>query len=159
MRYTRAAPAPAVATVAVEALDLDTMIVDGRREWRANYPDAPDVEIEQLARRRTAITRAADEVTFLGVREAGAVIARADLYVGRDGVAQIESVLTDPAHRNRGLARALMAEGLRRARAAGCDLIFLVADADDWPRLMYGRLGFIPIGRIHEFLRPGHDLD
>jgi hypothetical protein len=51
----------------------------------------------------------------------------------------------------------LIAEGLRRA--AGCELIFLVAEADDWPRLLYGRLGFVPIGHIHEFLRPSTSLD
>jgi GNAT superfamily N-acetyltransferase len=160
MRHSGAAPDRAAdPAVAVEAMDLETMIEDGRREWRDRYPDAADADIEQLARRRAAILRAADEVTFLGVRDAGTVVARADLYLDRSGVAQIESVLTDPEYQGRGLARALVLDGLRRARAAGAELVFLVADADDWPRRLYGRLGFVPVGRTHEFLRPSAHLD
>jgi predicted GNAT family acetyltransferase len=99
-------------------------------------------------------------VTFLGVREAGAIVARADLYLDRaTGVAQIEDVMTDTGHRKRGLARAVLVDALRRARDAGCDLVFLVADADDWPRQLYARVGYTPVGNTYEFLRPPDRLD
>jgi predicted N-acetyltransferase YhbS len=39
------------------------------------------------------------------------------------------------------------------AREAGADFVFLVADADDWPKEWYARLGFEPIGRYVK-LRP-----
>ncbi len=155
MRHTGADPdRPADPGVRVEEIDLDTMVATGRREWRAQYPTGTAELVEQLATRREAVRRGADEVTFLGVRDGDAVIAHADLYLDvRAGIAQIEDVETDPEHRNRGLARAVLAEGLRRARAAGVDLVFLVADEGDWPHQLYGRLGYQPIGRIHELMR------
>ena len=41
---------------------------------------------------------------------------------------------------------------LQEARRAGCDLAFLVADADDWPKDLYRRLGFDDLGRYVKFL-------
>lgn len=95
-------------------------------------------------------------MAFLAVRDdAGHIVSRADLYVDRSaGVAQIEDVLTSPEHTGRGYARAVMAEGLRRARAAGCDLIVVTTDVDDWPRHLYARLGYAGIGEYHTFVRP-----
>ena len=57
--------------------------------------------------------------------------------------------MTDEAHRNRGYAKAL----LDRRRDAGCPTRFLLAAADDWPRVLYGRLGYTVIGRRHLFAR------
>ena len=39
-------------------------------------------------------------------------------------------------------------------KAAGYDLVFLLADASDWPRTWYARRGFTTIGRSHAFTRP-----
>lgn len=43
---------------------------------------------------------------------------------------------------------------LRRAcdLAAGADLIWLATDEDDWPKELYAKLGFRPIGRIFTFM-------
>jgi hypothetical protein len=41
------------------------------------------------------------------------------------------------------------------ARSSGADLVFLVADADDWPKELYGRLGFDTIGRLTKFFLTG----
>ena len=83
----------------------------------------------------------------LGVEIEGAVAAACDLFV-RGRTAQIESVMTLPAKRGRGMARALVLDALRRARAAACTLVFLQAEADDWPRELYARLGFEPVGGL-----------
>ena len=40
------------------------------------------------------------------------------------------------------------------AERAGCDLVFLVADAQDWPKALYRRLGFDELGRYVKFIRP-----
>jgi predicted N-acetyltransferase YhbS len=59
-------------------------------------------------------------------------------------------------HRGRGVGRAVVLAAAAAARASGADLVFLDADADDWPRLLYGRLGFDPVGEAWEFIRrPG----
>ncbi len=39
------------------------------------------------------------------------------------------------------------------AEVAEAELIFLLADADDWPRHFYTSLGFEIVGRTHAFLR------
>jgi GNAT superfamily N-acetyltransferase len=64
-----------------------------------------------------------------------------ELYV-HDGIAQIENVDTLTQHRNRGVARAFLAAAIDAARDAGVTLIFLQADAADWPQQLYGKIGF-----------------
>jgi hypothetical protein len=44
--------------------------------------------------------------------------------------------------------------GVAESHAAGDDLTFLVADADDWPQRLYERLGFETVGRYARFLKP-----
>ena len=39
------------------------------------------------------------------------------------------------------------------ARAAGASLVFLFADANDWPQHLYGRLGFDVLGPSRLFTR------
>jgi GNAT superfamily N-acetyltransferase len=67
--------------------------------------------------------------------------------VGGRRVATVEEVGTLVAHRGRGLARAVVSAAVAHAARWGADLIVVPADADDWPQLMYARLGFAPIGR------------
>lgn len=146
-------PAPAVP---VEAVDVASLITSLRWELRLLLPDAPESRIDQLARRVAVREKGASSVEFLGVIEDDRrVLARVDLYL-EDDIAQLEYVATAPEHRGHGYARAVVHEGLRRARAAGCGLIFLFAEEQDWPSRWYGRLGFSPVGRIHEFTREGH---
>jgi GNAT superfamily N-acetyltransferase len=61
-------------------------------------------------------------------------------------VAMIDEVGTLRAYRQRGLARAVVSAAVGAARAWGAGLIVVPADADDWPQLMYRRLGFAPVG-------------
>lgn len=83
----------------------------------------------------------------------GEAASAADLYA--DGAtAQVEDVVTAAAHRNRGHASAVVARAVEEAVGGGNDLVFLVAADDDWPKQLYGRLGFEPIGRRWSFLKP-----
>lgn len=144
---------PGIPVVPVGADALRTWAL---RDWLAMLPAASQVAIDQLVDRRTATMLAAETVTFLAVRapstDAETIAARADLYISGT-TAQIEDLVTDASYRNRGYATAIVAEALRRAGAAGCDLVFLVADAEDWPARLYRRLGFAPAGRTHTFVR------
>lgn len=80
----------------------------------------------------------------------GEPVSSCELY--SDGAtAQIEAVLTLEAHRNRGLGVAVVLLALEEAKKAGHDTVFLIAEDDDWPKKMYEKLGFDPIGRTHEF--------
>jgi hypothetical protein len=43
------------------------------------------------------------------------------------------------------------------ARAARADLVWLAADADDWPQQLYAKLGFRPVGRTWQCTRLAPD--
>lgn len=60
---------------------------------------------------------------------------------------------THPDHRGRGYASAVVLRAVHEALGAGNDLVFLVADDEDWPKLLYERLGFEPLGRRWSFLK------
>ena len=51
-------------------------------------------------------------------------------------------LVVDPAHKGNGYGKALVAEGLDRARAQGFRLVVLVGDMP-----YYGRFGFVPVPR------------
>ncbi len=135
-------PAPAGG---VELLGLAERVRVATESWRVDQPGWDDDVLSQLGARIRTVVPVAD-TTFLAVRDDdGRVVARADLYL-RDGMAQVEDVNTDEAQRGRGLASRLVLDGVRRARAAGAGLVFLVADVDDWPQHLYRRLGSSDLG-------------
>jgi ribosomal protein S18 acetylase RimI-like enzyme len=140
-------PAPAIVELALA--ERAAVATD---DWHEEQPEGSAELTRQLGQRITTVLDAVD-ATFLAIRDdTGSVAARTDLYV-RDGVAQIEEVMTTPAARNRGFASALVREATRRARLRGVDIVFLTADADDWPAQLYGRLGFTELGRSASFAR------
>jgi ribosomal protein S18 acetylase RimI-like enzyme len=126
----------------------------GRRAMIATQPHGQDAELGgQLVELDRRLARAL-EVRHLAAVVDGDIAAYAGLYLG-NGIAQIEDVATLPAYRNRGLARAVVLQAVAEARRAGAGLVFLVADEGDWPRELYARLGFDPIGLEHVFGRSG----
>ena len=126
----------------------------GRRSMIEAGPYGEDPELGgQLVELDRRLARAM-EVRHLAAVVDGDVVAYAGLYLG-DGVAQIEDVATLPAYRNRGLARSVVLHAAAEARRSGADLVFLVADEHDWPKDLYARLGFEPIGIEHVFGRSG----
>uniref|UniRef100_A0AAU2VQ04 GNAT family N-acetyltransferase n=1 Tax=Streptomyces sp. NBC_00008 TaxID=2903610 RepID=A0AAU2VQ04_9ACTN len=154
MTYTGSAavPDPSAQTVAFD--DLRPALGGQLRRW---MPEADDAVVSQLADRRTARLRGAEQVRFLAVcDEEGTVGSWADLYCdASEGIAQIEDVVTADTHVRRGYADTLLATALRHA--SDCGLIFLLADPDDWPHAWYTRRGFKPIGRFHVFTRAGSE--
>jgi GNAT superfamily N-acetyltransferase len=90
---------------------------------------------------------------LLGVRSSdGQLVATAQLR--SDGrTAQVEDVYTVPEARGRGFASALVTRATELAQATGHELIFIVADDADWPKLLYGRLGFRSVGYLWQFHR------
>jgi GNAT superfamily N-acetyltransferase len=123
-----------------------------RAEEMARQPWGSDPEVRRQlleAKRAAADTL---EIRFFAVLVDGEPASCADLYLA-GGVAQVEDVLTAPQHRNRGFASAVVLAAVRAADEAGADLVFLVADEEDWPQQLYRRLGFDPIGRTYEFVR------
>ncbi|WP_042458885.1 GNAT family N-acetyltransferase [Streptacidiphilus jiangxiensis] len=141
------------ATPAAEEVDLDTLRPALTLQERAFWPESDEETVRHLVERRATRLRGADEVRFLAVRDAdGSVAAWADLYQDRAaGVAQVEDLVTAEPHRGRGHAATVLATALHRA--ADAQLLFLLADADDWPKEWYARGGFEPAGTVHVFTR------
>jgi ribosomal protein S18 acetylase RimI-like enzyme len=84
----------------------------------------------------------------------GEVVSYADLY--QDGAdAQVEDVGTLDEHRGRGYASAVVLAAIEASRRDGAELVFLVADANDWPQELYRRLGFETVGNYTKFFLPG----
>jgi ribosomal protein S18 acetylase RimI-like enzyme len=124
----------------------------GRRLAIADEPWATPEVIEQLLDFKPLIAEALTVRFFAGMA-GDEVVAWTDFYT--DGsTGQVEDVGTLPEYRNRGYASALVVRGIEEARGAGCDFVFLVADADDWPQQLYSKLGFDEIGRYLKFIRP-----
>ena len=138
----RRAPERAVDTAL--AVEVDDETLRGPRERQTLcYPWATPEVARQLsdARRLNPL-----ETRFYAVLVEGEVASFTDLYLDRD-TAQVEAVVTLPEFRNRGYASAVVSRAVEEARRAGAALIFLVADASDWPKELYRRLGFDEVGR------------
>lgn len=142
---------PSVAKGSIEVIPVDHEIASRlwERSWRRDYPDLTDDAVRQLVDREPVADAVLRLVNLAVLDRHGEPIASTQLRV--DGAtAAIEAVMTEPAHQRAGLARALVLDALARARAAGCDAVFLAAEANDWPYHWYRRLGFTDIGARFE---------
>lgn len=88
---------------------------------------------------------------LLGVRSSDGELVAICKLRGDGRTAQVEDVYTAPEARGRGFARALVTRAVELARDAGHDLIFIIADDNDWPKELYARIGFRPVGRVWQF--------
>ena len=117
--------------------------------WLGELPHLTKEQAAQLADRRLAAAAACD-FTWHAVSVDGAPVSWCNLrMLDLDGTraAQIEDVITLPAQRGHGHASAVVRHAVGTARAHGCDVVWLEADADDWPQHLYRRMGFDDVGR------------
>ena len=123
-----------------------------RRRLMEGYPWAKPEVVKQLFQAKALIGQRVT-ARFFGVPVDDEVVSYADLYV--DGAdAQVEDVATLPEHRGKGYATAVILKAIEQARASGADFVFLVADAEDWPKELYRKLGFDELGHYTKFFRP-----
>lgn len=112
-------------------------------------PDASAELVRQLVQSQAAMRRGTHALGF-GAGEQGGLQSMTTLFMDPDvdgaRVAMVEQVGTLPDYRERGLARAAVSAAVAAAGEWGAELITVPADADDWPQLLYARLGFEPIG-------------
>ena len=122
-----------------------------RAEQISSLPwgDDPDV-VAQILDAKTFMAQAVT-TRFFAVEHEGRPISWTDLYIA-NGVAQVEDVGTTEAYRNRGFASAVVLRAVEEARRAGAELVFLIADDEDWPKELYRKLGFDELGRLYEFM-------
>jgi len=169
------------ATLAIGLAQLgyraDRLVVMAQRRALERTPP-PEVEVHEVPveevrslqlevmRRDPASASAAEALTdfkrvlrdhagarFFLARVGGEAAAACELFPDGD-VAQVEDVNTLAEFRGRGLATSVVLAAVGAARSGGANLVFLHADANDWPQHLYARLGFDPIGARWSFLRP-----
>ena len=137
-------------------VDVDEVVAElhTRAKERFNR-EQPYFETEDAIQQMNALARrvfeATDKRCFAAYVD-GEIASVCELY--SDGMtAQIEDVSTLEKHRGKGLATATVLRALHEANAWGHEMVFLVADADDWPKELYSQLGFEGVGEIYQFLR------
>ncbi len=126
---------------------METFWVEGMRQ----APWADEEVVRQLVAAQLRRQRAAD-VRYFAVLVDGLVASACELFC-HERNAQVESVLTIERYRGRGFASAVVSRASTEARAAGNELVFLLADAGDRLQRFYGDLGFEPVGSVWEFTR------
>lgn len=125
--------------------------------WVAGMRESPEISTEEEIRQLVAAQhgrRTGAEVRYFAVRVAGEIASYCELFLA-DGVGQVESVMTLESFRNRGLAKAVVTRAREASSEAGSELTFVVADAHDWPKELYAKLGFETAGRMWDFLLTG----
>jgi GNAT superfamily N-acetyltransferase len=118
-----------------------------RREQPFGWQDEAVRQLAEMDNRYTSVLAARD---FASPPDDPACACR--LYT-HDGLAQVDEVGTVEARRGRGHARAAVAAAADAATADGCEQVFMVTDAADWPQELYRRLGFDEIGATYECLK------
>jgi GNAT superfamily N-acetyltransferase len=118
----------------VEPVEVDAL----RRGWLREEGMDPD----HAATEDVAGALRPGEIVMLAARDAaGEPAAYAALRIaGAD--AEVEDVYVTPSQRGRGLATALVATAVARARAAGVRDLWIMADDEDFAKGIYARQGF-----------------
>jgi GNAT superfamily N-acetyltransferase len=102
--------------------------------------------VRQSVAKDRAVWRARNARRF-GIRGPDGALASITQLFSDGRVGQVEHVFTVAEARGRGYARALVSHAAAEAWSAGHELNFIVADDDDWPKTLYQRIGFEPLGR------------
>lgn len=136
-------PSPRVREVPADTVDAL------RREWLGEEALDPEHAAVETA---VAHLLPGELVTLAAPDAGGDPAAYSALRIaGRE--AEIEDVFCTPSQRGRGLATALVATAVARARAAGVEELWIGADDDDWPKELYARLGFETVWLRHDAVR------
>jgi len=138
-------PLPLVAEV-----DSEEMVPFWEEENRSSHPD-DEALVSQLTRQNLLVKEKID-CQYFARRLEGRVVSGCQLY-SRGGTAQIEAVGTLSEYRNQGLASSVVRRAAWEAFASGHDLVWIMANEDDWPKALYAKLGFSPVGRFFGFMR------
>lgn len=134
----------------VAEVEIEEMFPFWEHENRASHPDSEEL-VRQLTEQNKLVARSID-CQYFARRLDGRVVSGCQLY-SRGGTAQIEAVGTLAEYRNRGLASSVVKRAVAEAFRSGHDLVWILAEEDDWPKSLYAKLGFNPIGRFCAFTR------
>jgi GNAT superfamily N-acetyltransferase len=122
------------------------------RRWLAEDDRITAAVLDQVLEATSREGRALGERHF-GVRDGDGRLAAMTKLRSDGSTAQVEDVYTAPESRGRGFASTLVSHVAGTAQDRGAELVFIIADDGDWPKHLYARLGFAPVGRKWAFHR------
>ncbi|MFL5847301.1 MAG: GNAT family N-acetyltransferase [Solirubrobacteraceae bacterium] len=143
---------PAAEGVAVELVgpeSSDELVLGFLRAQRVAFRDEAPITDEEVARWRSRAGRAFFAAGLLGAEIVGTALCTPIVA----GVTEVGGVATPPPFRRRGIAAAVTAAALEAAFAAGAELAWLTAAADD-SRRIYERMGFSVEGTLLAYDAP-----
>lgn len=132
-------------SIVVEPSEEEALSLMSRWQAEDRTLNLNQEELGQL-RENERLTWQARRARRLGVRDSDGSLAAITIVFSDGPVAQVEDVYVIPEARGRGYARALVTRGAQLARQDH-ELTFIVADDRDWPKQLYAKLGFEPVGR------------
>lgn len=155
MAFDGASPAdPPVGVEVGEILDPDPGFLEWYRMSRSDFGErielGPDV-VDQLFRRDIEVFLPRGLRFFVGFIE-GQMAGQATL-IGIGGVGYVDSVVTMPEFRQRGVASATVSRAVAASIERGDDLVHLLAVKDGAAQRLYERLGFRILSEIVTFTR------
>lgn len=165
-----AAPEPP-GDVTIERLaGPDGDVLDSRRWYAASvldrYASGDDVTAWRAwddawgawdRERVAALARGRRAEVWLATRH-GMPVASLTLLDDLDGLAVVDRIITHPAHRRRGIARALLGAGLvSLVGAASLERITAVMPVDAPIGVLTRTMGFTPVADVRAWLRPEED--
>jgi GNAT superfamily N-acetyltransferase len=128
--------------------ELDAVMLANFEQFDYGIDTSPGLP-QRLVDAQTAF-RAGTAARRFGAGEDGGLQSMCTLFLDPDvagrRIAMVEQVGTVPRYRGRGLAQAAVSVAVAVAGGWSADLITVPADADDWPQLLYAKLGFEPVG-------------
>jgi uncharacterized protein len=140
-----APPAPSVERAVLADLSALTALAERFQEDEIPAGVRPRARADLAARARSLVAAGASFV----VREDGRPIVRIDVPIACEEGALLAGIVTDPAHRRRGLARSALSVLCARLLASGSRRVMLhVAEENVAARALYERLGFAEIDRL-----------
>ena len=111
----------------------------------------PTLEVSPAAfgqlREGNRLSWRARNATRLGVRDGDGRLAGITMLYSDGRMAQVEDVYVIPEARGRGYGRMLVTRAVELSLRGGHELTFIVADDNNWPKRLYHKLGFEPVGR------------
>lgn len=139
----------------VEVTEPNAQFLSWYRESRSDFGErrelGPDV-VEQLYRRDIDVFLPRGLRFFVGFIE-GEMAGQTTL-LGIDGAGYLDSVVTRPEFRRRGVATATVLRAVEAAIDRGDHLVHLLAVKDGAPQRLYERLGFRVEAEVVSFTRP-----
>jgi ribosomal protein S18 acetylase RimI-like enzyme len=136
-------PADGVTVELVSGESPDDLVLGFLRAQRVAFRDDTPITDEELVRWRS---RAGAGYFAAGLLD-GEIVGTAFCTPFVDGVTEVGGVATPPPYRRRGIAAAVTAAALDAAFAAGAELAWLTAAADE-SRRIYERMGFTEVGTL-----------